>query len=64
MIQGYLNADPEWTADEMLLGLAQENHDWADNNKSKLHKLMVALTLACVALIAQVGFWLVDLGTR
>jgi hypothetical protein len=63
-IQGYLNSDPEWTADEMLIGLASENHVWKTSNAKKLNVRFVAFAIACAALLAEIGFWLVDLGTR
>ena len=63
-IQGYLHTDPEWTTDEMLLGLARENHEWTKSNAAKLNVRFVAFAVACAALLAEIGFWLVDLGTR
>jgi len=62
LLEGYIDAEPSWTDDEMRLALAEKNQEFWDANAGQLDSMFVAFRLAAIALLVGVLFWLLDLG--
>lgn len=66
LLSGYVEAGerPPATLDEMHTRIAETNQGHRNDNQTKLDKLYLRFGVACGALLFEVTFWLIDLGTR
>jgi hypothetical protein len=64
LISGYIRTDDPATLGEMEERLAKFNQGRRDANQLKLESLYFGFRVASGALVLEVVFWLIDLGTR
>lgn len=63
LLNGYVNHEHPATLDEMHVAIATYNQEHWTANQKTLNKLFAFFRVACAALVIEVAFWLVALGT-
>jgi hypothetical protein len=63
ILREYVDGSEPKTLDEVHVALAEDNQKSRDENNDALDNLYLIFTIAIVALVLQVGFWLAALGT-
>lgn len=64
LLSSYVDDKDPASIDEMHTHLAEFNQKHRDENQKKLDKLYLGFHVASGALVLEVIFWLIDLGTR
>ena len=63
LLSGYVEGEEPASLDEMHVDVAEYNQKHWNENQEKLTKMYVAFQIACGALVLEIAFWLIDLGT-